>query len=115
MILLTTPYDPGDLDPGQTYTHVKVVNTFQEWHPNDSVPGAPTLRLAMYWCYGQVVDSEFVAGKAVKRKFSVDQTIWDARIDTYLSAGSGEKSWKAWEIALHQCLLDESVVAGTLA
>ena len=103
MISLTAAYDPGDKDPGQTYPYVQGVKVNQALHPTE--------RMSVKWCYGTVVDSEFVEGKEPVRAFKVTKAIWDARIDGYTSAGGGEKSWKAWDVALHQCLLDEAVVA----
>jgi len=108
MILLTTPYDPGSLDPGQSYTHCDATNvsfdTLQK-------------RIHLSVQYGTVSGGELVPGKAN----AVPQVIADeggatdyTDLTAILTTGSTEGCVDAFRRALCQWLLDKGHAAGTI-
>lgn len=64
MINLTTPYNPGDLDPGQSYTHARIIE-FR------AALDAKILTICVVYGYLDG-ESEWVQGKAPIRKVEIN-------------------------------------------
>jgi len=62
-IALVTPYDPGDLDPGQSYTHVELRSFAGDFEANE---------ISFEFKYGTLdQNSKFVWGKVDATRFIV--------------------------------------------
>lgn len=103
MILLTTPFDPGDVDPGALYTHVQIADMAKN-------PTAQYLRVK--WIYGTVDGGSFVPG-ALRPTTTVfvgeDFTNYAAIIvdgDTTCDA--------AFDRAVEQALIDRGILTGSI-
>jgi len=102
-ISLTTPWSPGDLEPGASYDKV-----FISGMSLDKI--TKTLRYGLY--YG-LVDSGAPAIKRILRNYELKGEDYNILL-TEESEGSGEVLLDELERMLLQKALDEGVVAGTI-
>lgn len=71
-VLLTTPFNPGDLDPGKTYPRAQIVE--QRIRPEEK-------RISVSWEYGTVVETAWVPGdKSPSRTVDFTGADYDALI-----------------------------------
>lgn len=110
MINLTTNYDPGDLDPGNTYPKVDVVNDSRNRQ-------AEIIDVAL--CYGTESGGKLVPGKAAlvtmrvanKPNESPPGTDYDDLMA--LLANANEKGAAAYNRCLCQHAINKGLFAGT--
>jgi len=124
---LSVAFDPGDLDPGKSYTHVKIVST-------DHNSEAKTIRVVV--ARGYMSEGEFVESTIAKRQLHTVQNVeGDLAYDTvvsnsapnvetsdpedslrYAAAGAVwvEKTYYAVKRALYEWLEDKGFYAGTI-
>lgn len=111
MILLTTPYDPGDLDT-QSYTHVQIRRF-----------GLDLRRKAidLEICYGYLDSGNFVEGKSVAKRMLIKDRPNRTPATTHftdLIATMGVDSKTVYDQAaegLYNHLISEGLYPGTLA
>ena len=107
-ILLTTPYDPGDADPGQTYARLKLREVRH-------LVSGKEIRCSCE--YGNIVDSAWVPGVASEIMWhSIHNDDTTQHYDNLVSQSvvAGELVWTAPQKRVYQWLLDQSVYAGTI-
>jgi hypothetical protein len=110
-IQLTTAFDPGDLDPEKSYTHVKIV------HLEHSIVDA-FIRLVV--ARGYLDEGAFVESQIAKRAIYniVDEgegTDYTSMVaETVVSGDVGEKVYDVNAQHLYQWLIDKGYYAGTI-
>ena len=107
-ILLTTPYDPGDADPEQTYARMKIRQL------KHSVSGKEILCSCQY---GNLVEGEWVPGVASDVMWhSIHNTDTVMHYDNLVSQSvvAGELVWTAPQKRVYQWLIDEGKYSGTI-
>lgn len=103
-IQLTTPFNPGDLDPGKTYPIVKILD-----HTVDSRGGLITIHTA----YGYLVDGVWQQG--IMSRVETTQISGQDYLDMGAEVPDGIKSrHDDTADALYQYLLDKGVYTGTV-
>lgn len=87
MIELTTPYNPGSVDPGKTYTHVQIV----EFHKAE-------ITLLLVCQYGYLVEGNWAVGfaKALEMHNIRDDPNTLCTDFTDMMAALAEEDEKAW-------------------
>ena len=104
-ILLTTPFNPGDLDKGHTYPLVNIVSVHilkeQE-------------KIAIEYQFGSMADGVWTPGPAAPTKQFVVITEDDYAAVVKQAANSGELIYEGVKRVLYQYLLDKGIVAGTI-
>jgi len=120
-LLLATPYDPGVLDPGKSYTHVKIVDTHCVVH-NDGGPGVPVVEVRV--ARGYLDPADFKAGLTEVPIYrlldGVDPVTGDADASTHYTdslsdlSNDGEPAAEALLRVLYQWLIDRTYYAGTI-
>lgn len=109
MIQLTTPYDPGSLDPGKSYTHVQI-KAFHFSLRNQEIE----LEVE----YGYKENSVFTSGKTkVQRHHIKDNALagtmhWSALVATVGIAG--KSVYRQVGEGLYNHLVDEGIYPGTV-
>ena len=105
-VLLTTAFDPGDLDPGKTYPRANIV--MQQIAPESE-------QIVVNYQFGDMVEDAWVKGAAspdkVVRITGADYTALVA------SAANSQESYKIYAGAkrvLYQYLIDKGILAGTI-
>ena len=110
MISLTTNYDPGDLDPGNTYPKADVVEAFH----NRQIE-----RINVSFCYGTESGGKLVLGKAavvtmnVVNDATADPAITDYDDLTDLLSNNAEKGEAAYNRCVCQHAINKGLFAGT--
>lgn len=110
MISLTDNYDPGDLDPGNTYPKADVV-TLNHNRQAEQVNAQ--------FCYGTESGGKLVPGKAaivklfVRNDATVDPVITDYDDLMNLLSNDAEKGGAAFNRCLCQHAVDKGLFAGT--
>lgn len=123
-LLLTTPYDPGPLDPGRIYTHVKVVDTHHIVH-DDGGPGIPVVETRVARGYLEPPDTgDFKAGLTEVPIYrlldGVDPLTGDADASTHHTdlqadlSNDGEAAAESILRVLYQWLIDQTYYPGTI-
>ena len=103
-ILLTTAYNPGDLDAG-TYTHVDVVHCNHRYQPET---------VSIHTMYGTLSGGDFVQGKATGGPFNIsDDGGTDLTDLKALVSNASEPCADAWKRALCQWLIDKGHFLGS--
>jgi hypothetical protein len=114
-MLLSTPYDPGEIDPGKSYTHVRIVDIHHIPH-DDGGPGVPSMEMRV--ARGYLDPTDFKAGLTPVTIFRLeDGTPERTTHYTNLSAdlaNNGETATSAEQRVLYQWLIDEGHYAGTI-
>lgn len=115
-ILLTTAFDPGDLDPGKSYTHVKIV------HLEHDVGGGS---IRMICKRGYLDGGDFVPGAVsptmvhqVQDQPSLEPPGTDYTSLVSETVVSGDVGGLVYDVNaqhLYQYLLDQGAYAGTIA
>jgi hypothetical protein len=104
-MLLTTPYDPGDLDPGQTYPRAKIV--VQTIRPDQKA-------IDLTWSFGDVSGSDWIPGAADP---GGQESIIEADYDTVVASlptDGSELIYNGAARVLYQWLIDNGHLAGTI-
>ncbi len=106
MISLTTSYDPGDLDAGNTYPKADVVN---ESHNRQ----AEVVDLSFE--YGTEAAGKLIPGKAtaVPMRIYNDESSTDYDDLMAMLSNDGEKSAASYNRCLCQFAIDKGIFAGT--
>ena len=106
-ILLTTAYDPGDLDPGQTYDHADV--HAMSWN-------VPDKRIHLSCVRGVLASGEVTPGKGRVIPVTIENVDPDTDYDDFVAllSNASEPSGDAMRRSCCQWLLDKNHFAGTL-
>jgi hypothetical protein len=103
-LLLTTPFNPGDIDPGQTYTHAKI-EYFGFVAPNNLIEVVLT--------FGTMAGSVFTKGAvAPNRKYNITGNDFITMVQK-LPLG-GETTYTAAARELYEWLISKGYAAGTI-
>lgn len=102
-IQLTTPANPGILDPGKTYAQLKIISY-----------GTDIIGKSVWLCcrYGDTVDGEWFSGSGIgeKNHMIAGQDFLDL---VGQSAQQGETVYQTDARILYAYLLDKAIYAGT--
>jgi hypothetical protein len=119
-ILLTTPFNPGDLDPGKTYPRAKIYS--MKWI--DQIPGeiqpavgvVSNILIELAW--GDLVDGApgtWFSGKAAPRKtFMVAGDDYTTMLQSLITPEDSGLIYAGVKRVLYQYLIDKGLVAGTI-
>lgn len=108
-IVLTTPADPGDNDPGQSYSRAKIIRFLINLNSK---------YIDFVVAYGDVVDDSWVPGKGLKHKeFRIDGDEFNTMMAESALVSDGASQYEIYAGAkrvLYQWLIDNGHAAGTV-
>jgi len=108
-IVLTTPADPGDNDPGKTYSRAKIVRFLINLNSN---------YIDFVVQYGDVVDDNWKPGKGMKHKdFRIAGDEYNTMMTESALQTDGASEYEIYTAAkrvLYQWLIDNGHAAGTI-
>ena len=105
-LLLTTPYDPGAADPGETYPRAKIRGFSIDTELS---------RINFDLEFGDMNGDTWEAGTASPRKqHVVEDTDYDAMVVEETTVGEGHVIYAGAKRVLYQWLLDNGHEAGTV-
>lgn len=118
-VLLTTPFDPGDLDPGNTYPRAKIRSfTWKETFEQIDGGSEKTELIGVTFEYGDLDSGQagtWIAGAATPQKtYDIVGTDYD---DMVAEVANSEESYVIYAGAkrvLYQWLIDNGHLAGTI-
>jgi hypothetical protein len=106
-ILLTNPFNPGDMDPGKTYPYVKL--SFIGIYLTNK-------QISLQWQYGDEVSGVWTPGK-IQAPGCMAQIIeedYDTVIASETVSGDEGVVYDAVRRVLYSWMIDEGIVQGTL-
>lgn len=121
-ILLTTPYDPGDNDPGKTYDRLSI----QDFQLQDDGGGIGLMLRYGYIDNGAFKAGDYVVTKSIRFEDSladaeapdpneVSKTDYtDLKTELRATSNNGANPWDGFLDTLHQYILTSGLVSGTL-
>lgn len=108
-IALTTPYDPGDLDPGQSYTHVRILRAVID----NTVP-----QVELTIVRGFLSGPDFVPGRASPERVVIKdrprQGGTDYADEEAKKPFAGANTYAAYDRQLHEFLIVKALFPGTI-
>jgi len=114
-IVLTTPYDPGDKDPGKTYSRAKIVCFTIDTEA----------KFVTFWFqYGDVVAGAWARGKSSPDISHTIQNLpaepgpattdYDDMVAEVTTVGEGHVIYAGAKRVLYEWLLDKGILSGTI-
>jgi hypothetical protein len=114
-VLLTTPYNPGDRDPGNTYPRAKL-QTFMWVERHDGGEKRESINVTIE--YGDLDEGQagtWIPGAATPiQRFSVTGSDYDAMVAEVATTEEGYAIYAGAKRVLYQWLIDNGHLVGTI-
>jgi len=109
-VLLTTPFDPGDLDPGHTYLRAAITDYVTALHSEGASP-----QIMVYYTFGDIVEGQFVkGGVAPARSVSISGSDYATIIASLATEEEDYSLYEGVKRVLYTYLIDNGYLVGTI-
>ena len=105
-ILLTTPFNPGDLDPGNTYAEAKIKNVYINLHDKC---------INVAWIAGNTVSGSWVQGAVAQvQDIWIQDGDYDSIVQEQISGSDNGCIYEGVKRVLYNYLIDHGCVSGSI-
>jgi len=107
-VLLTTPWNPGDRDPGHTYPRAQITYLA-------ITPEGANRSIVVSFEYGDMVNAVWVRGAGTTAvEYRISEGDYDAMIAEEIEEGDNDLIYKGAKRAVYEWLIAEGFLAGTI-